>query len=307
MRKTRGLKIGVIGAGNMGQHHARICATLSGACLFGVADPDWQRAGEVAARFEAESFNTCQEMLPQIEAAIIASPTETHFEIARECLLAGKDLLVEKPLAKNPEDARRLVELAKEKGLVLAVGMIERFNPAFQELRRLLKKEKVIGINIKRLSPFPERITDANVIQDMMIHDLDLLANLFPGDEIEEMKAEGEKVKSEKLDKVSATIYFNSGVIARVEADRIFGLKTRKITAVTDKGLIEADLLNKRVYVRDLQHHIPSVHHTKDIDQLTAELTDFVKAVKGRTLPAVTGEDGLKAIKLAEEVEQACS
>jgi virulence factor len=306
MKKGRGLKIGVIGVGMMGEHHARICSTLPGAKLFAVADQNEQRAREIGRLYGAEVFNDYKEMLPLVEAVTIAAPSETHFEIASECLNAGKHLLVEKPLAKTSEEAEKLAALAKEKNLVLAVGLIERFNPAFQELCKLVQKEKIIGLHLKRLSPFPERITDANVIQDMMIHDLDLLLHLLRKDEIEELKAEGIKAKSNKLDRTNATFYFQSGIIAKVEADRVFGIRARKIVVVTERSLIEADLLNKRIYIRDLQHHIPSVHHTKSFDQLTAELSDFVKAIKSGAKPRVDAEAGCRAIKLAEEVERAC-
>ncbi|MBU0672316.1 MAG: hypothetical protein KJ732_04725, partial [Candidatus Margulisbacteria bacterium] len=189
---------------------------------------------------------------------------------------------------------------------IAAVGLIERFNPAFQELCKLIKKEKIIGLHFNRFSPFPARISDTNVIQDMMIHDLDLLLKLLPQEEIESLKAKGEKVKTKKLDKVSATIFYQSGIIAKVESDRVFGIKTRKITVTTENGMFEADLLNRRVYLRDLQHHIPSVHHTKSFDQLSAELADFIKAIKSNSPPKVTLEDAYQAQKLSEEVEKAC-
>lgn len=307
MKKGRDSKFGVIGVGNMGQHHARVISSLPGARLFGIADPDQEKAKQIGVQFGAEVFANYQDLFDQVDAIIIASPTATHFQIAKDCLEAGKNILIEKPICQNLVDAQTLVELSKSKNLVCAIGLIERFNPAFQELQKLVRKEKIIGIQANRFSPFPARITDANVIQDMMVHDLDLLLSLTPNEEIESIKARGEKVKTAKLDKVSATIYYKSGLISKVESDRVFGIKTRKITVVTDRSLIEADLLNKRVYVRDLQHHLPSIHHTKNQDQLSAELTDFVKAIKKGGQPKVTAEDGYQVLKLSEEVEQACS
>jgi virulence factor len=306
-KKNRGLKFGIVGVGAMGRHHARICASLPGVNLSAITDIDQERAQEIGKQFGAQIFKDYKNMFSDIDAISIVTPTATHFEIAKECLNANKSLLIEKPLAKTSREAFELVELAKSKNLILAVGLIERFNPAFQELVKLIRKEKIIGIHMKRFSPFPQRITDANVIQDMMVHDLDLLLNLLPGDEIEDLKAEGNKVKSEKLDKASATFYFKSGVIAKVEADRIFGIKTRKIAVTTERVLIDADLLSKRIYIRDLQHHIPSVHHAREIDQLTAELADFIKAVRKGTKPKASGEDGYRVLTLAEEVERACS
>ena len=290
----------------MGKYHARAISSLPGVKLAAVSDIDQECANKVGEQFGASVFADYKEMLPLIDAVIVASPTDSHYEIACECLSAGKNLLVEKPLAKTSEQAKALVELSKSNNLVLAVGLIERFNPAFQELIKVTRKEKIIGIHARRFSPFPDRIADTNVVQDMMIHDLDLLLNLLPRDEVESIKAEGKKVKSKMLDLASATICFNSGIIAKVESDRCFGIKTRKFTVVTERGLIEADLLNKRIYVRSLEHHIPSVHHTKSYDQLTAELADFVKAIKNGVKPKVDGDDGYRALKIVEEVESAC-
>ena len=307
MKKGRGLKIGIVGVGAMGEHHARICSTLPGAKLFAVTDLNQERAREIGIRFGANIFKNYKEMLPLVEAISIVTPSETHFEIGLECLSMGKHLLIEKPLAKTSEEAKKLADYAKAKNLVLAVGLIERFNPAFQELCKLMRKEKIIGIHMKRFSPFPERIADANVIQDMMVHDLDLLLSLLPKDKIESLKAEGSKLKGQQFDRATAMIYFHSGIIAKVEADRVFGIKTRKITVTTERCLIEADLLNKRVYIRYMHHHIPSVHFTRTYDQLSAELSDFVKAIKSGSRPKATAEDGYQALKLAEEVEHACS
>jgi predicted dehydrogenase len=307
MSKGRGLKVGIIGAGKMGTFHARACNSLPGINLFAVADPVPEVLRQIETQFGIQTFADYKEMFPQVEALILASPSETHFEIAKECLTANKNLLIEKPICQNSNDAAALVELTKDKAQKTAVGMIERFNPAFDELRKLLKKEKIVGVHIKRFSPFPARITDANVIQDMMIHDLDLLLNLVPKEEIESIKATGEKIKTEKLDKVFSTIYFKSGLIAKVDADRVFGVKTRKITVTTERVLLEADLLKKEVLVRDLITHVPSVHATKKADQLILELTDFFKAIKKNQAPRVSFADAHRSLKLAEEVERACS
>ncbi|MFA6549314.1 MAG: Gfo/Idh/MocA family oxidoreductase [Candidatus Margulisiibacteriota bacterium] len=308
MKKGRGLKIGVIGVGSMGQNHARVLASyVKGVQLVAIADANETLAAEVAGKYAVESLLDYHAILPLVEAVIVATPTSTHFSVGKECLEAGKHVLIEKPLAPAPAEALALAELAKSKGLVLAVGLIERFNPAFTELRKLIRKEKIIGINIKRTSPFPTRITDANVVQDMMIHDLDLLNVLLAHDEIETLTAEGKKVKTKNLDFVSATVHFTSGVVARVVADRVADDKIRKISVTTEDRMVEADLLNKQVYVRDLKHAAPSVHHVKNCDQLTEELTNFVVAIKNHTNSEVDAFAGYRATKLAEEVEKACS
>ncbi|MDI6731916.1 MAG: Gfo/Idh/MocA family oxidoreductase [Candidatus Margulisbacteria bacterium] len=306
MIKGRGLKIGVIGAGVMGKHHVRLCSLLPGVNLIGLADVSAETAKQAAEQYGIKFFQDYHALLPLVDALIIASPTQTHFEIGLECLKDGKHLLIEKPIAANSEQGEKLAALAKDRNKVLAVGLIERFNPAFQELQKILRHEKILGVNINRFSPFPERIGDANVIQDMMIHDLDLFLALFPHDAIEELKASGEKVKSDMLDRVSATIFLHSGIIVKVQADRVFGIKTRKIIVAAESGLIEADLLNKRIYVRNLQQIAPSLHFVNAQDQLTAEIVNFVKAIKTGSSPLVDGEAGLKATKLAEEIEKLC-
>ena len=307
MSTPRGLKLGVIGLGSMGKHHARIATTIPGATLVAVSDVNQEVGQAIAQQYKAEYFENFVDLLPLVDAVCLVTPTQTHFEFGKTIINAGKHLLIEKPLAKFAAEAKELVELAKEKNIILAVGHVERFNPAYQELKRLVRKEKIMGLNISRLSLFPARISDANVIQDMMIHDLDLLLDLLPNDEVESIKATGKKVKTKNLDTVEAVIYFRSGLIAKVIADRVFGSVTRKIVAITNNGMIEADLLNKQVYVRDLTNPVPSAHHVKQEDQLTAELINFVKTVKGKANILVNGEAGYQALQLAEEVEKACS
>jgi predicted dehydrogenase len=307
MKKSRGLKIGVVGLGSMGRHHARILSTLPGVTLSAISDVDPDKANILGEKYHSCFTNDYKSVLEQVDAVSIVTPTSTHLEVGSFFLNAGKHVLIEKPLAENYEDAKKLYALAKSKNLVLAVGHIERFNPAFQELRRLIRKDKIIGINIKRLSPFPARISDANVIFDMMIHDLDLFINLFPKQLVETIKAEGKKIKTKKLDKVSSTIFLDNGIIAKIDADRVFGSIMRNITVTTERCMYDADLLNKKIFIRELVHHVPSSHLVKNVDQLTEELSDFVKAIKKDGQPRVTGEDGIKAIKLAEEIEKACS
>lgn len=308
MKKGPGLKIGVIGVGTMGRNHARtLSCSIPGVKLAGVADSNESIASEAGKLLSVPSFTTHKELLPFVDAVVLAAPTSLHYEIGSYCLENGKHLLVEKPMAKTVAEAESLLSISLERGLILAVGFIERFNPAFQELLKIIRKEKIVGIDIKRLSPFPERITDANVIQDMMIHDLDLLCSLLPQDQIEQIKASGEIVKGAALDRVVAHFYFKSGIIASVEASRIFSTKSRNILITTESGLYEVDLLEKRIYFRNFIHALPSVLKFKIFDQLTAELKDFSQAIKNKRAPMVDGEAGLRAIKLGKEIEKLCS
>ena len=308
MKKGRGLKIGVVGLGVMGRHHARIASIwLKNGHLAAVADVNEQAGQEISRLYKADYYKNYQEIFPLVDALIIATPTATHRDIASEAIKAKLPILVEKPLAANAAEAQELAEIAKNNNVLVAVGMIERFNPAFVELVKLVSQEKIIGIDIKRQSPFAERITDADVVFDVMIHDLDLMMSLLAKDELESVKAQGKRVKSQKLDIVNATFFFRSGNIVKVEANRVFGSKTRKITVATERALYEADLLNKTVIMRTMEHPAPSSHFTKSYDQLTAEQQDFVFAIKRGRQPKVSAQAGLRCIKLAEEVQKACS
>ncbi|OGB88987.1 hypothetical protein A2625_04600 [candidate division WOR-1 bacterium RIFCSPHIGHO2_01_FULL_53_15] len=304
MIKGRGIKVGLIGLGSMGKNHARIAAGLPGLNLVGIADID-PAAEAFAKELGVPFFNDYKDLLPLTEAIIVTTPTETHLATATDCLNAGKHILLEKPFTGASARARQLAALAKEKGLILAAGFIERFNPAFVRLLKEIKGEKIIGVDIKRLSPCPERIADTDVIFDMMIHDLDLI-QLIIRDEIAELNAKGEKIRTKMFDRVIANLAFKTGPIARIEASRVFGSKTRKIAVTTEKYLVEADLLNKTIYLRDFTSPTPSTTPVKPADQLTEEQKNFIAAIKNKEEPAVNSDQAVKILALAEEVKNAC-
>ncbi|MFH1826454.1 MAG: Gfo/Idh/MocA family oxidoreductase [bacterium] len=306
MNKKPRLRYGVIGAGSMGRHHARIIDLMPSVSLEAIAEPDKNQHLNIPDVLRSKIYDNYHEILDRVDAISVVSPTSTHYSIAKDCLLANKHLLIEKPFTETIAEAEELISLAKERNLVVAIGYVERFNPAFIELTKIIKKEKILGITFNRLSPFPARITDANVVRDMMIHDLDLLLALLPNEEIAEIKASGKKIKSNKLDRVSATMHFVSGIVAKLVADRVSPERKRNIVVTTERNMYEADLMKKKLFVRDFQSHVPSVHSAKDQDQLTAELTDFIKAIKNNGQPKVTALEGQQTLRLAEEVEKLC-
>jgi predicted dehydrogenase len=305
MIKGRGIKLGIIGAGSMGKNHARIAAALPGVNLVGIADLNLAQAQELAASLGVKAYADYKELLPLIEAACIVTPTQTHFQIASDCLNAGKHLLIEKPFTGASATARALIAHAERQGLVITAGLIERFNPAFQKLLKEIKGEKIIGVDIKRLSPYPERITDTDVIFDMMFHDLDLLQVLMP-DEIVAIQAKGEKIRSKLTDRAVVNLTHKSGAISRIEASRVFGSRSRNITVTTEGYLIEADLLRKSIYLRDFSSPTPSTVPIKPNDQLTEELKAFITSIKTKGSPTVGPEEILKTLTLAEEVQKLC-
>lgn len=300
------IKVGIAGCGVMGRFHVKTALALTECSLVGIFDSNQDIYPTLSLGPKVKLFASFDEMLENVSAVIIATPTSTHYDFAFGALNKHKHLLVEKPLTLDSSSSKTLVDKALASNLILSVGMIERFNPAFIKLRALVKNDKILGIDISRFSPFPERISDASVILDMMIHDIDLAA-LIGNTAISQIKASGEKIKSQRLDEANATLYFKDGLIAKLSASRCKNEKLRRIIITTDKGIYEADLLNKKISFRDYA----TLGNNIDIqvtlaDQLTAEQKDFFNAIsKGRPSKS-PGEDAIRAISVAEEIEKQC-
>ncbi|NQU18507.1 MAG: Gfo/Idh/MocA family oxidoreductase [Candidatus Saganbacteria bacterium] len=301
------VKVGVIGCGKMGTFHANILNNLKEAKLIGLFDLDQAKAQAEAERLKVKHYESYELLLKDIEAVIIATPTPSHKDIARDCILSGKHVLIEKPIAENSDQAKELLELANGKKLKCTVGMIERFNPSFQKLVRMIKGQKIIGMEIKRLSPYPERIKES-VVFDMMIHDIDL-ASKVGRTGVEDIRAYGKKKRSDTLDEVLATLYFKDGMIAKIDASRIKNHKERKITITTEKGIYEADLLNKKLSVRGFDDLTKKEEvEIKQEDQLTLELRNFLISIQKDRQPEISLEQATRSLITAEEVEKtACS
>lgn len=298
------VRVGVVGVGVMGDHHARIYSTLKDAKLVGVYDGDLVRGQEVAAKYGCPPFSDLESLCASVDALSVATPTSTHFPIALTLLRAGKHLLIEKPLTLDPAEAQELCQFASNRKLVVSVGMIERFNPAFIKAASMLKKETILGLTFNRYSPYPNRIFDASVVMDMMIHDIDL-ALALAGADLDSVKASGKAVKSPTLDEVVARLYFKDGLIAKLRACRLKESKERSILAITDRSVYEIDLLAKTVNLRSfasLSDRAPL--EVRPADQLTLELKDFISAVKKGREPEVPCSSGLRSLKVAKEVER---
>jgi virulence factor len=280
------VKVGVIGCGVMGGFHLKQYGSIPDVEIVGVSDIDPARAPQ-GVKF----FKDYRDLLKISDAISITTPTSTHFEVGMAALDAGCHVLIEKPISATVDQGEKLIKNAKAKKKVLAVGHIERFNPAFISLKKQLKNMKPSVIDIKRLSPLPARITDVSVVIDMMIHDIDLAIDLA-GAEVKTIKASGEKVATSRLDKVNAVIVFNNGVIANIEASRANNDKVRKLI-VAGKGTYEADLLNKTL--NNIKVSGP--------DQLQTELKSFINSVVSGKKPPVAGEDGLAALDAAIKIE----
>ena len=306
---TPALNVGVIGVGHLGRHHARLLAGIAGVKLVAVADLMLDRAQVAAAGTSAEAVTDYRTLLDRVNAVSIAVPTVDHLAVARPFLERGIAVLVEKPMAASMAEAAEMVDLAKRGGAVLAVGHTERFNPAIAAALPSLNTPRFIEVH--RLSGFPERSLDIDVIFDVMIHDLDIVLAVDRS-EVVSVEAVGVPVLTPRIDICNARLKFASGCIANITASRISRDKVRKVRFIQPEMYMSVDYAAQELEVWRLRR-VPDarpvieggpVAVTKD-EPLKRELEDFVAAVRDGRPPAVTGADGLRALDLATRVAAA--
>ncbi len=298
----------VIGVGALGQHHARILASMPGVSLVGVVDTRPGRAADVAARHGTAAFTDARDVLGLVDAVTVAVPTSVHVEVAMPFLERGTAVLLEKPLAASVEDADRVVAAAARHGAVLAAGHTERFNPAVAAALPLVSSPRFIEIH--RLGAFPDRSLDIDVVFDLMIHDLDLLLACV-GSEVVAVEAVGVNVLTPKTDIANARLRFASGCIANVTASRISREKIRKARFFQQDSYVSVDFAAREVEVYRLvpADGRPTIEGGRiavaDEEPLLRELTDFAEAVRDGRPPRVTGAAGRDALALAARVAAA--
>ncbi len=300
------LRVGVIGVGHLGQHHARVYAGLPDCVLAGIVDAAPDRARLVAERHGVPGHTDAAALLPQVDAVSVAVPTSAHYAVVKSCLEAGVHVLVEKPIAVTVREACELVELAKGRGLVLQVGHIERFNPVIRAIRPLIGKPGFIECH--RLAPFGERGTDVDVVLDLMIHDLDMILSFGPGP-VEEVRAAGVPVLSPTIDIANVRIAFASGCVANLTASRVSMTRLRRLRLFQRDAYISVDYQTRQGVIcrRETGPGArPAIKaepvQGSDDEPLRLELEAFVQAVASGTRPVVSGEDGIAALELAYQV-----
>jgi len=315
-------RVGVVGVGHLGQHHARLLSAIEGAELVGVVDTNRGRAEEITAKYGGQVFAGARELLSRVDAVTIAAPTNVHLELALPFLDAGIATLVEKPIASSVEEADRLLEAAQRGRALLATGHTERFNPAVAAALPLISGPRFIEIH--RLGTFPERSLDIDVIFDLMIHDLDLLLTVVKS-EVASIEAVGVNVLTPKADIANARLRFASGCIANITASRISRERVRKARFFQKDAYVSIDFAAQELEVYRLvqnpspaargglrevegQDPRPLIHGGKvDVpreEPLRRELEDFVDAVRTGRSPGVTGRDGRDALALATRVAE---
>jgi len=301
------VRVAVIGVGHLGRHHARILSTLPGVTLAAVVDTNRARADEVAAAHRTRAAYDARDLMGQVDAVTIAVPTAIHRDVALPFLEAGVPALVEKPLARTIFEADALIAAAARAGAVLAVGHTERFNPAVAAARPMLTDPRFIEVH--RLGTFPERSLDIDVVFDLMIHDLDVLLSLVDA-EVESIDAVGVPVLTGKVDIANARLRFTNGCIANLTASRISRDRVRKIRFFQPATYLSIDYATQKVELWRLETATeggtPSIQGgdlaVVNQEPLLCELEDFVDAVVSRREPAVTGEDGRRALSLAQQI-----
>ncbi|KZR85722.1 Glucose-6-phosphate 3-dehydrogenase [Synechococcus sp. MIT S9509] len=313
------VKVGVIGIGNMGWHHARVLSLLKDADLVGVADPDAQRGALATEQFGCRWFSDYRTLLQEVEAVCVAVPTLLHHSVGLACLEAGSHVLIEKPIAASQEEAAALIDAASRVGRLLQVGHIERFNPAFRELTKVVANEEVVVLEARRHSPHADRANDVSVVLDLMIHDLDLVLELASSSVVQ-LAAAGGRSSDGPIDYVNATLGFENGVVASLTASKMSHRKIRTLSAHCRASLVETDFLNHNLHIHRRAHEWYSADHgellyrndgfieevsTTSIEPLYAELEHFLQCVRGRETPAVDGQQASRALRLADLIEQA--
>jgi predicted dehydrogenase len=301
------IRVGVVGVGHLGQHHARLLAAIDGVELVGVCDTNRARAEEIATKHGGQPFSDARELLSRVDAVTIAAPTVAHVDLALPFLDAGIATLVEKPIASSVAQADRLVESAERSGAILATGHTERFNPAVATALPFIRDPRFIEIH--RLGTFPERSLDIDVIFDLMIHDLDLLLAVVKSP-VTGIEAVGVNVLTARADIANARLRFESGCIANVTASRISRDRVRKARFFQRDSYVSIDYAAQELEgFRLIQGgERPMIQGGKlpvtNEEPLRRELEDFVRAVRDKRPPGVTGRDGREALALATRVAE---
>lgn len=302
------MRTAVVGVGHLGRHHARILAGLDGIELVAVVDLIRSRAEEAAHLTGARALTDFREIVGQVDAVSIAVPTASHLEVARPFLERGTGVLVEKPMAASVDEADALIETAGRSGAVLAVGHTERYNPAVRAIAPHVTAPRFVEVH--RLSGFPERSLDIDVVFDVMIHDLDVILSLVRS-EVTAVEAVGVPVMTDRFDIANARLRFASGCVANVTASRISRDQLRKIRFFQPDTYISVDYAEQEVEVWRLvraEGAKPRIEGGKLAvareEPLKIELQDFVDAVRERRAPVVSGSDGRRALALADLIAQ---
>lgn len=296
------VKIGVVGVGYLGQHHARIYSELEEAELVAVVDIDKEKAYRFAEKYGCKPYTYHGDILHMVDALSIVTPTTSHFDLALDCLNAGKDILIEKPITESIEEADELIRNSQEKGCIIQVGHLERYNPAVLAVSETVSK--VMFIESERFSPFLGRGTDVDVTLDLMIHDIDIMLSLVASP-IKVIRAIGANVLTDKIDVAKAWIEFENGCRALATVSRLSPEKLRKLKIFQKDSFLLIDYQTSEIkrYFRNAEGAISfEVKNPENKEPLKEELRDFIRCVKERKRPKVSAIEGREALKIVLDI-----
>ena len=297
----RTINVGVIGAGAMGIHHARVYFELEEANLVAISDVSEKTLKKVSSKYNAIGYNDYEDLLknPDIEVVSVCVPTTTHYNIVMKAIEYGKHVLVEKPIAFKLKEAKEMINAAKEKGVILGTGHVERFNPAVQKAKELLNKNiigKIVSVSAKRVGPYPPRIKDVGVAIDLAIHDLDVMYYLL-NEEVTQIYGTMSSIldECEFEDHAEIMVNFEYGATGILEVNWLTPYKRRQIELTGTDGIISIDYMEQSIkvfgdYARDI-----TVEHKEPLKE---ELRSFLNSVNEGKDPIITGEDGYNALKM---------
>ncbi len=301
----RPIRLAVVGVGHLGRHHARVAASLPGIRIVGIYDHNSERAAEVAREFNLTALSGLEAVAAASEAAVVATPTVSHLEIAAFLLERGLDVLVEKPIASSLPEADELLARAKSAGRIVQVGHVERYNPAVQAALSMV--EMPLFVEVHRLNLFARRNLDMDVVRDLMIHDLQIVQSLSRAP-ITEIRAVGLPVLTPRLDIANARIAFEGGCVANLTASRVSSTRVRRLRVFSPELYVSVDMQDREVRALRLSRGegepqiVPVAVAVGREEPLAAELSDFASAVRTRRPPLVPGDVGREALALAEQV-----
>lgn len=297
------VRVGVIGVGYLGQHHARVFSGLEGVELVGVADTDSKKSHEIADKYGCRSFSGYGDLVEACDALSIVTPTTTHHAIAMDCLKAGKDLFIEKPITESLDEARDIIEVAEKQNLILQVGHLERYNPAIIAAADMIHDPKFI--EAERLSPFLGRGIDVDVTLDLMIHDIDIVMSMVHS-KVKEIRATGGSVMTGKIDVAKAWLEFENGCKALITASRLAPEKMRKLRIYQKDSYISIDYQTQEVrrYFKKASDISFDVVKAENKEPLKEELSDFIFCVQNRKKPMVSGREAMDALEIVLKINE---
>ncbi len=295
------VRIGVIGVGYFGQHHARIFSTMEDSSLAAVADVDRTKAEGIGRRYDCKAFSDFRQLLPYVDAVSIVTPTTVHKDIAIDCLRASKHIFIEKPITSDLNEAEVIINEAKERGLTLQVGHLERYNSGLMKLSSLI--DEPVFFESERKSPFVGRGIDVDITLDLMIHDIDIILSLV-NSPVKSIRAVGADVLTDRLDVAKAWIDFENGISSLVTSSRLSGNKRRVLKVFQEESFLLLDFRSQKIikHFKNGSKIFTDTIESEYKEPLKEELKSFVHCVLNQEKPLVTGEDGLNALKVALEI-----